>query len=296
VIRVLQPGDEERLDRFLGQHADSSLFLRSNALVGGLRDEGRPRHCTYVARFEGEELVAVVAHSWNGNLLVQAPSGAGELARRAAAATGRRIAGVLGPWQQACAVLNELGLSQAETSIRSCEDLFALDLDALRVPALLAAAAVACRPAEPADLDQLAEWRRRYAIETLGEPDRPDLLRSSREEVSWAQASGSLFVLGDGRELLATCAFNARHPACVQIGGVWTPPALRGRGYGRAVVAGALLAARQDNVPRSVLFTDQHNAPARRAYESLGYQRVGDYALIMFRSAALSGGPEGVAD
>lgn len=81
---------------------------------------------------------------------------------------------------------------------------------------------------------------------------------------------------------MAHAAYNAETPACVQIGGVWTPPALRGRGYGRAVVAGALRAARARGVARSVLFTPTGNAPAQAAYRALGYQRIRDYALILF--------------
>jgi predicted GNAT family acetyltransferase len=73
----------------------------------------------------------------------------------------------------------------------------------------------------------------------------------------------------------------------VQIGGVWTPPPLRSQGFARAAVAGALLAARARGVPRSVLFTEEDNHPAKAAYRALGYQRVGDYGMVMF------GGGEG---
>jgi predicted GNAT family acetyltransferase len=72
----------------------------------------------------------------------------------------------------------------------------------------------------------------------------------------------------------------------VQIGGVWTPPAWRGRGYAKAVVAGALLAARERGVARSVLFTGPDNHPAQAAYRALGYGRVGDYALVLFAEPA----------
>src|SRR2546425_12835478 len=70
-------------------------------------------------------------------------------------------------------------------------------------------------------------------------------------------------------------------PEIVQIGGVWTPPELRGRGYGRAVVAGSLLAARERNVRRAVLFADPRNTAAQRAYLVLGFELVGDYGLVL---------------
>ena len=74
---------------------------------------------------------------------------------------------------------------------------------------------------------------------------------------------------------------NARIPDMVQIGGVWTMPALRGQGLARAVVAGALLAARQDGVQSAVLFTGKQNEPARRAYRSLGFRIVTEYAIVL---------------
>ena len=47
-------------------------------------------------------------------------------------------------------------------------------------------------------------------------------------------------------------------------------------------MAGSLEIARSEGVTRSVLFTGEHNLPACRAYEALGYERVGDYGLLLF--------------
>ena len=85
------------------------------------------------------------------------------------------------------------------------------------------------------------------------------------------------------KPLVATSTWNAQLPDCVQIGGVFTPPELRRRGYGRAVVAGSLVEAREQGVGRSVLFTGVDNPAARRAYEALGFEVVGDYALFLLR-------------
>ena len=76
-------------------------------------------------------------------------------------------------------------------------------------------------------------------------------------------------------------AFNATLPDCVQVGGVFTPPELRGRGHGRAVVAASLEIARSEGVTRSILFTDEANAPARRAYEAIGFREIGRYGIVL---------------
>ena len=80
--------------------------------------------------------------------------------------------------------------------------------------------------------------------------------------------------------IVATTAFNAHIPGMAQVGGVYTPPALRGRGYARCAVAGSLLDARLDgSAERAILFTP--NPAAARAYEAIGFRRSGDYALVM---------------
>jgi predicted GNAT family acetyltransferase len=80
---------------------------------------------------------------------------------------------------------------------------------------------------------------------------------------------------------VAYSVFNATLPDIVQIGGVWTPPESRGRGYARSVVAGSLLAAHQQEVRRAVLFANPANAAARAAYLSIGFEIVGDYGLVL---------------
>ena len=70
----------------------------------------------------------------------------------------------------------------------------------------------------------------------------------------------------------------------MQVGGVWTPPETRGRGYARCVVAGSLLHARAQGVTRALLFTMESNVAAVRAYEALGFRRIGDYGLMLVRS------------
>src|SRR5438552_2962199 len=74
------------------------------------------------------------------------------------------------------------------------------------------------------------------------------------------QAQGDHWLLEDRGEPLSYTAFNARLPDIVQVGGVWTPPALRGRGYARCAVAGSLLEARAGGARRAILFTSSASA------------------------------------
>jgi RimJ/RimL family protein N-acetyltransferase len=286
-VRVLGPGDEARLVPFFAAHPDTTLFLQSNSASAGLEDRGEPQQGTYVAALDASgAAAAVVCHCWNGNLLLEAPVALLELCRAAIRATGRPVNALLGPHGQVVAARRALGLAGRKAMMDACEDLFSLELAALRVPAPLADGRLRCRRPSPDELDLLGDWRHDYGIEALGRPPDERLRAASRAEMALWDRLGRNFVLDDGRQPVSYAGYNAETPSCVQIGGVWTPPALRGRGYAKAVVAGALLAARERGVGRSVLFTGPENRPAQAAYRALGYGRVGDYALVLFAEPA----------
>jgi GNAT superfamily N-acetyltransferase len=86
----------------------------------------------------------------------------------------------------------------------------------------------------------------------------------------------------DGR-LRATCTVLGEIGETIQIGGVSTPRDRRNRGYGRAVVAGTLLAARTRGRSRGLLFTD--NTAAERAYRAIGFGVIGEVGLVVLRPA-----------
>lgn len=279
--RLLGPGDEALLERFLLRHADASMFLRSNARAAGLADTGATFSATWVAEVAEGELVAVAAHCWNGVLVLQAPRGPERVSREAVARSRRRVSGICGPWEQVVAARSELGLAEARASLVDREDLFALDLDLLQVPPALAEGRVSCRLAAPSDLPLLLPWRVAYCVETLGQSPSEELLAASRKDLEDLLSSGNAFVLLDGAETVSFSGFNARIPDSVQVGGVFTPPALRGRGYARSAVAGSLRLAREEGAARAILFTGVDNRPARRAYEALGFSVVGDYGVVL---------------
>jgi predicted GNAT family acetyltransferase len=73
--------------------------------------------------------------------------------------------------------------------------------------------------------------------------------------------------------------FNATLPEIVQIGGVYTPAALRGKGYARRAVALHLAEARAAGVARAVLFAA--NDAAARAYQAIGFRRADPFTLFL---------------
>lgn len=282
VIRALGPADVAALEAFLERHADSSLFLRSNLRAGGVIDRGEPFQATYVGAFEDDHLVGVAAHGWNGNVLLQAPACIGSVVRTAVERSGRAVAGIIGPWAQLCAARHALLMDARPVRLESREGLFGLALTDLVRPAALAAAGIRCRPTRESDLDLATRWRVAYSVEILG-ADEDDALRAEAlTDIERQHATGAAWLLEGQDGPLAFSAFNATLPDVVQIGGVYTPPEHRGRGYARAVVAGSLVAVAATGVRRAILFTDADNVAARRAYEAIGFREVGDYGLLLF--------------
>src|SRR5438128_11283786 len=121
-IRVLDDSDFPLLDEFLRNYRDSSMFLRSNSRRSGLAYRQEPFHALYAAAFQNEQLTGVVAHGWNGMLLLQVPGTNAEiqsLARACAAWSGRKVTGLSGPLDQARVAREALGLGDSPTSMDS---------------------------------------------------------------------------------------------------------------------------------------------------------------------------------
>ncbi len=283
--RLLRAGDVATVNAFLRRHLETSVFLLGNSAAAGLDYEGKRLQGVYVGAFAGDQLVAIACHAWQGNLLLQAPEHTGLVTRACVRESGRAVQGIIGPWAQVEAARGALGLDGAETTMSNPEVLYCLDLDDLAVPEPVASGALSVRRARANERALLAGWRADYMVEALGYPDS-DATRAAAD-AEWAEAlegdsPRDLFVLVEDGRVVAMSSFNARLLELVQIGGVWTPVADRRRGLGRAVVAGQLLIARAEGVPRSILFTDHDNVGARRAYEALGYREVGDYGIVLF--------------
>ena len=256
------------------------MFLRSNSQAAGLAYEGKPLQADYVAAFVGDQIVAVAAHCWNGMVLVQAPEQIAAVARAAVECSGRAVTGISGPAEQVVAARTALGLDDRPTPKFGREELFALDLADLVVPARLADGRWIARPPHDEELDLVTDWRVDFMIEALHRAAGAGLRDEAAALMRLVHERRSHWLLLDAGRPVAYSAFNARLPDIVQVGGVWVPVGLRGRGYGRAVVAGSLLEARAQGVRRSVLFAERDDA--KRAYRGLGYAVVGEYGFVLF--------------
>ena len=283
-IRQLTADDLVALKSFLEARRASSMFLLSNLAASGIVEGDQPFEGTYVADFDGEQIIGVAAHYWNGNLMPQTDANAAVLARAALAASGRALKGLVGPQAQCDAVNAAFNLDESKFQLLERERLYRVTRDALVVPK----AGAQVRRAQASDRGALIDFYREYHIEALNDPPAAALADAMRD-VDRRAASGTQWVLdqrsaadnSDG--LVSACVFNATVAPTVQIGGVYTPPHLRGRGLARACVAGALATAFSEGFAEAILFTGERNVAAWKAYEAIGFRTIGDYCIALLR-------------
>lgn len=281
--RALGPGDEAKLEFFLAQTPESSMFLRSNLARAGIVDRGEPFQGSYAGAFEDGRLVGAAALYWNGNLMIQCPPAlaAKLVAETLAVALPRPATGLIGPCAQVEAAMEIPPFSLRRARLAARQDLYALAL-AEWTPPPLPSAEFDAGFARDSERPTLSEWRFAYNRETLARGDGEAERREAAAEIDRAVGDGNGFVLRLGGKPVAYAGINAKLPDIVQIGGVYVPQAERDQGYGRAVTAGLLAAVKAKGVRHAILFTGIENVPAKFCYESLGFRVVGDYAVVLY--------------
>jgi predicted GNAT family acetyltransferase len=283
-IKILQPGDEAVLEAFLLPCVETSMFLIGNMRAVGLVDTGQPYTGTYAAAFEDDKIVGVVAHYWNQNLIFQAPVYLDALWRAAVKASKRPIKGLIGPDDQVSLAKEILDIDEANIQVGETEKLYSLNLADLIVPDALNSGQVQGRRIELRDVDLVTQWRVGYSLEALKEKDTPQLRENCRAAIERSLKEQNTWILEEQGKPVACSSFNTSIKEAVQVGGVWTPPELRRRSYGRCVAAASLLDARMEGVEKAILFTPNSNIPAQKAYTALGFQYIGNYCVLLLQS------------
>lgn len=141
------------------------------------------------------------------------------------------------------------------------------------------------RPAAGTDRDLLAGWFDAFTRE-VGDPPRQDHRAAVDERLGYGGIT--VWEVGEGP---ASIAGRTRAVAgMVRVGPVYTPPELRGRGYGGAATAAVSQAALDAGVREVVLYTDLANPTSNALYQRLGYRPVEDRVVLSFEPAVRDGG------
>ena len=253
------------------------MFTLANLQNHGMAG-GHPRALRLWLRRDGGRITDVMAVTEEGMAMPQLSGGA--IAAAAQVLAGTRLIGILGAAAQVAPLRAALGLAEAPASLSRDEPLFTLPLDALRMPDASGARLI---PLGDAPRDLVTGWRAAYGTEVLGQDAAGAAAQATRDIDGYVAADSHRVLLRDGVPVAMT-GFNARLPDTVQIGGVYTPPALRGQGLARLALALHLAEARAEGVARAVLFAASDMAV--RAYVALGFERQGTFNLTLFTPPA----------
>jgi predicted GNAT family acetyltransferase len=138
------------------------------------------------------------------------------------------------------------------------------------------------RFAEMRDLDLLTEWTEAFEKEVhviaMPTPLRERIMRriDDQQLVLWIDDTVT------PSAPVAFAGFNRLPALSARIGPVYTPPALRSRGYAQAVTAAVSVEAARDT-PRTVfLFTDAAYPASNKSYQRIGYVHIADHAHWLY--------------
>jgi predicted GNAT family acetyltransferase len=141
----------------------------------------------------------------------------------------------------------------------------------------------ATRIATGEDRALVLDWMRAFAAEVLhgGEDDEGRLERSVAARLAGDADTGVGLWTVDG-EPVSLAGWGGPTPNGIRIGPVYTPPELRGRGYGSAVTAAVTERALDRGRRFCFLYTDLANPTSNAIYRRLGYEPVCDSREIAF--------------
>lgn len=134
------------------------------------------------------------------------------------------------------------------------------------------------RVATDDDVDLIASWARAFQMEALDESRDEEAMR---EAVSVRVAAGDYVLWEDGRPVSMALRTRPTRRG-VTVTAVYTPPALRGRGYATACVAALSGRLLEDGYEFCTLYTDLANPASNYVYRRMGYEPLADFNLYTF--------------
>lgn len=279
MIVAAGPDDRAALETLLSARIDRAMFPLANLRAHGLGQGGFASDHPNATRFWLVDRHSLVALTQEG-MLMALLDGTPDLAALRPALDGLAVTGAVGPAAAIRPVLAALGLAGLPTTSDRDEPGFSLDLDRLLVPDL---PGTSLRPLTPDDLPRVLRWRETYIGEVLGVTG-PDARAKAEADLNAWLARDSHRLLVHRGEPVALTGFNAILPEIVQVGAVYTPAPLRGKGYARRAVALHLAEARATGTRRAVLFAASD--AAARAYRALGFQPTAAFTLLLLATPA----------
>ena len=279
-MRAAVQADLPAIAAFLTTHITTAMFPLSNLRRHGWNSDA-PRGVRVWLAKDADTVTDVLCITNEGMVMPNCPSG--NWADIAEICANRPLIGLAGDGSQCDAIVSALSLGNAPAGLNGREPLMQLELADLVIPEGDGQLAALSNN----NLTQMAQWRAAFVVEAMGiDPD--NAAEIGTRDVTMFIANDSHRVLMVNDTPVAMTGFNAALPHTVQIGGVYTPPEFRGKGYARRAVALHLQEAHGNDVTRAILAAA--NPAAQRAYDAIGFQSTGHFTLHLFRTPQVAHG------
>ena len=103
-----------------------------------------------------------------------------------------------------------------------------------------------------------------------------------RARVTELVQAGRSFARIEGERVIFKAEVGAVTAAACQVQGVWVDPDLRGQGLSVTGMAAVVDECLRSLAPAVTLYVNDFNAPARRAYQRVGFRDVGTFMSVLF--------------
>ncbi len=269
----------ERAGRLIEDEARNNLIL---GIAGTLAcsPDVFPDHGMYILERSGEPVAASLVTNPYNMILADAhdAEAAGLLAEHVCdrgvaipGATGNRptVDAFVEAWETRSGRVAELSMRQGVFALEAVEDV-------ARAPGVP-------RRGVPGDRGLMVEWQLEFTAEALPDEEHdPERMMEMVERRLSDDGPGGYWLWVDEGEVVSLSGHGGPTASGIRIGPVYTPPHLRGHGYGTSVVAHQSQALLDDGYRFCFLYTDLANPTSNEIYKRIGYHQVAESAMYRF--------------
>ncbi len=277
-IEAVDNFSQDKMIDFLKQHENFTLFLLGNFENHGSKLTESPYSGNFKLIRSLDKIIGVFCLTRNGTLLIEAivKEPIFDIILASCQEEVFPITGLVGNWDFCNSFWKFLKNQKIifKENFISKEILYSVDLSKMSIPTQ-----TNVRLLSESDYPLWKPLRLDY-IKEEGFPNNLNdtqlkefFLDKAKKKITWG------FFLND--KLVSIADLNAKALDLGQVGGVYTAPNFRQKGYSKSVMCQLLLDAKElHSLRKLIIFTGEKNVAAQKLYISLGVKQIGNFALL----------------
>jgi predicted GNAT family acetyltransferase len=253
----------------------ANVFVSSRIRNAGI--DPRKLGAQLLGYYEGGALTSL-CYSGANLVPIQATTGAIRMFAQRARVMGRRCSSIVGPAEAVTPLWELLAPSWGEPrEVRAVQPVLTISETPLVAPDPLV------RAVRRDELELILPACIAMFTEEVGvSPIGPDGGAAYRARVSELIRGGRSFARIENEQVLFKAEVGAVTPLACQVQGVWVPPGARGQGHAVRGMAAVVKLALATLAPMVTLYVNDYNAPARAAYDRVGFTQAGTFMTVLF--------------